>query len=45
MQINERRIHMSKVWEAIVIGGGQAGLASGYYLEKEGLDYLISSLT
>lgn len=32
---------MSKVWEAIVIGGGQAGLATGYYLQKEGLDYFI----
>lgn len=41
LQVIERRVHMSKVWDAIVIGGGQAGLATGYYLQKEGLDYLI----
>lgn len=27
--------------DAIVIGGGQAGLASGYYLKKKGLRFLI----
>jgi putative flavoprotein involved in K+ transport len=32
---------MTKVLEAIVIGGGQAGLASGYHLRKKGLRYLI----
>ncbi|CAG9623617.1 NAD(P)-binding domain-containing protein [Sutcliffiella rhizosphaerae] len=30
---------MSKVWDAIV--GGQAGLATGYHLQKKGLNYLI----
>ncbi|CAG7642828.1 putative oxidoreductase CzcO [Paenibacillus solanacearum] len=32
---------MSSVFDAIVIGGGQAGLASGYYLKKNGLPFLI----
>ncbi|REJ11684.1 MAG: monooxygenase [Paenibacillaceae bacterium] len=32
---------MSSVLDAIVIGGGQAGLASGYYLKKNGLQFLI----
>ncbi len=32
---------MDKIWDAIVIGGGQAGLASGYYLRKSGLQFLI----
>ena len=32
---------MTKVWDAIVIGGGQAGLASGYHLRKNGLQFLI----
>jgi putative flavoprotein involved in K+ transport len=32
---------MTKVWDAIVIGGGQAGLATGYNLRKQGLRYLI----
>lgn len=32
---------MDKMWDAIVIGGGQAGLASGYYLRKSGLNFLI----
>lgn len=29
------------MYDSIVIGGGQAGLASGYYLKKYGLNYLI----
>jgi putative flavoprotein involved in K+ transport len=32
---------MKEVWDAIVIGGGQAGLASGYHLQKNGLRFLI----
>ncbi|MED4402456.1 flavin-containing monooxygenase [Metabacillus fastidiosus] len=32
---------MTKVWDVIVIGGGQAGLAVGYYLQKKGLNFLI----
>ncbi|MCM3441321.1 flavin-containing monooxygenase (plasmid) [Metabacillus halosaccharovorans] len=32
---------MTKVWDTIVIGGGQAGLASGYHLKKKGLKFLI----
>ncbi|OMD04107.1 FAD-dependent oxidoreductase [Paenibacillus sp. FSL R5-0636] len=32
---------MSKVVDTIVIGGGQAGLASGYHLQKAGLDFMI----
>lgn len=27
--------------ETLVIGGGQAGLATGYYLQKQGLDFTI----
>ncbi|MCR8842592.1 NAD(P)/FAD-dependent oxidoreductase [Paenibacillus sp. SC116] len=30
-----------KSYDTIVIGGGQAGLASGYHLQKQGLSYLI----
>jgi putative flavoprotein involved in K+ transport len=30
-----------KNWGTIVIGGGQAGLAAGYYLKKAGEDFLI----
>jgi len=29
------------IYDCIVIGGGQAGLASAYYLKKENLNYLI----
>lgn len=29
------------IWDVIVIGGGQAGLASGYYLKKKKLRFLI----
>lgn len=32
---------MTPVLDAIVIGGGQAGLASGYYLKKNGLKFMI----
>jgi len=32
---------MKEVWDTIVIGGGQAGLASGYHLQKKGLRFLI----
>ncbi|MCF6409646.1 flavin-containing monooxygenase [Pseudalkalibacillus salsuginis] len=32
---------MATVWDSIVIGGGQAGLASGYHLQKKGLHFLI----
>ncbi|MGP4082549.1 flavin-containing monooxygenase [Pseudalkalibacillus sp. R45] len=32
---------MDKVLDSIVIGGGQAGLASGYHLQKKGLQFLI----
>lgn len=32
---------MAKNKDIIVIGGGQSGLACGYYLKKENLDYLI----
>lgn len=32
---------MAPVLESIVIGGGQAGIASGFYLKKNGLNFLI----
>jgi putative flavoprotein involved in K+ transport len=32
---------MNQLWDVIVIGGGQAGLASGYYLKKLNLRFLI----
>lgn len=32
---------MSEIYDVIVIGAGQAGLAAGYYLKNEGLDYVI----
>jgi putative flavoprotein involved in K+ transport len=32
---------MKEVWDTIVIGGGQAGLALGYHLQKNGLRFLI----
>lgn len=31
----------SHVFEAIIIGGGQSGLATAYYLQREGVDTLI----
>ncbi|MGC4885607.1 FAD-dependent oxidoreductase [Micromonospora sp. DT227] len=27
--------------DVVVVGGGQAGLAAGYYLRRTGLDYVI----
>lgn len=32
---------MNKIWDVVVIGGGQAGLATGYHLQKKGLEFLI----
>ncbi|NUU75269.1 MULTISPECIES: flavin-containing monooxygenase [Paenibacillus] len=32
---------MEPIWDVIVIGGGQAGLASGYHLKKKRLSFLI----
>jgi putative flavoprotein involved in K+ transport len=32
---------MSGILDVIVIGGGQAGLASGYHLKKSGLRFVI----
>ena len=32
---------MKEILDTIVIGGGQAGLASGYHLQKKGLRFLI----
>ena len=32
---------MTTFYDAIVIGGGQSGLAAGYYLQKEGAKFLI----
>lgn len=32
---------MDKVYDVIVIGAGQSGLAAGYYLKKAGLSFLI----
>ncbi len=32
---------MSHSYETIIIGGGQAGLATGYYLQKQGRDFVI----
>ena len=35
-------IHVtSKDFEAIIIGGGQAGLATAYYLLRAGVDILV----
>lgn len=31
----------TRSYETIVIGGGQAGLAAGYYLKKKGMDFVI----
>lgn len=32
---------LQKTLDAVVVGGGQAGLASGYHLQKAGLNYMI----
>jgi putative flavoprotein involved in K+ transport len=32
---------MRTTYEVIVIGGGQAGLATGYYLSQQGIDFVI----
>lgn len=32
---------MEKIQDVIVIGGGQSGLACGYYLRRSKLEYLI----
>lgn len=32
---------MSEVYDVIVIGGGQAGLAAGYHLHRRGADFLV----
>lgn len=32
---------MSTIFDTIVVGGGQAGLAAGYYLQRAGLDFTI----
>ncbi|MDF2681562.1 MAG: monooxygenase [Brevibacillus sp.] len=32
---------MEQIWDVIIIGGGQAGLASGYHLKKKGISFLI----
>lgn len=32
---------MKRLYDSIVIGGGQAGLASGYHLQKKSLNFLI----
>lgn len=41
--LNERRqtSARSRYHDTIVIGGGQAGLATGYYLKQEGRDFVI----
>ncbi|ERL56998.1 ArsO family NAD(P)H-dependent flavin-containing monooxygenase [Psychrobacter aquaticus] len=31
----------TKIFDTIIIGGGQAGLAVGYYLRRAGLDFII----
>ena len=30
-----------KIWNIIIVGGGQSGLAVAYYLRRFGLDFLI----
>lgn len=32
---------MKEIFDTIVIGGGQGGLATGYHLQKSGLEFLI----
>lgn len=31
----------TKIFDTIIIGGGQAGLAVGYYLRRAKLDFII----
>ena len=33
--------HNQHRYETIVVGGGQAGLATGYYLKEKGADFAI----
>jgi putative flavoprotein involved in K+ transport len=33
--------NQTRRYDTIVIGGGQAGLSTGYYLQKQGRDFLI----
>lgn len=43
LQINSffEVINLEQQWDVIVIGGGQAGLASGYHLKKKEISFLI----
>lgn len=34
-------MHEPERFETVVIGGGQAGLATGYYLQEQGCDFVI----
>lgn len=34
-------ITVTRIYDAIIIGGGQAGLVQGYYLQQLGLDFII----
>ncbi len=34
-------IYLEQLWDVIIIGGGQAGLASGYHLKRKGISFLI----
>lgn len=33
--------NMTHSYETIIIGGGQTGLATGYYLKQQGQDFVI----
>ncbi len=39
--MTSEKFDQKKYWNTIIIGGGQAGLAAGYYLKKKGEDFLI----
>lgn len=41
LNIESKQTTMSEVFDTIVIGGGQSGLASGYYLRRAKLNFLI----
>jgi len=41
MQINRMGWRMNTIYDVIVIGAGQSGLAAGYYLKKAGLQFLV----